>query len=43
MPHLVLLQDVDGSWIVANDKLCTNAGQPATPLPNELGDVCSLQ
>jgi hypothetical protein len=42
-PHLVLLEDVDGSWVVANDKLCNNAGQPATPIPPELGEVCGFQ
>ena len=42
-PHLVLLEDVDGSWVVANDKLCSNNGQPATPIPPELGDVCGFQ
>ena len=42
-PHLVLLEDVDGSWVVANDKLCSNTGQPATPIPPELGDVCGFQ
>jgi len=42
-PHLVLLEDDNASWVVANDKLCTSGGVPATPLPAELGDVCGVQ
>jgi hypothetical protein len=42
-PHLVLLDDEGGAWVVANDKLCTNAGQPVKPIPPELGDVCGVQ
>lgn len=42
-PHLVLLEDDDGIWVVANDKLCTNRGRPAKPIPAELGDVCGVQ
>jgi len=42
-PHLVLLEDDGGSWVVANDKLCSNAGQSARPIPPELGEVCGVQ
>jgi hypothetical protein len=42
-PHLVLLEDEAGSWVVANDKLCTNTGQSAKPIPPELGEVCGVQ
>lgn len=42
-PHLVLLEDDGGIWVVANDKLCTITGQPAKPIPAELGDVCGFQ
>ena len=42
-PHLVLLEDDNARWVVANDKLCTSAGVPAKPLPAELGDVCGVQ
>jgi len=42
-PHLVLLEDDNASWVVANEKLCTSAGAPAKPLPAELGDVCGVQ
>lgn len=42
-PHLVLLEDEAGSWVVANDKLCTNTGQSSTPIPPELGEVCGVQ
>ena len=42
-PHLVLLQDEAGSWVVANDTLCTNTGQSAKPIPPELGEVCGVQ
>jgi hypothetical protein len=42
-PHLVLLEDDGGSWVVANDKLCSSAGQAARPIPVELGEVCGVQ
>lgn len=42
-PHVVLLEDDGGTWVVANDKLCTSAGQPAKPIPAQLGDVCGVQ
>ena len=42
-PHLVLLEDDSGSWVVANDKLCSSSGQPAKPIPAELGEVCGVQ
>jgi hypothetical protein len=42
-PHLVLLEDEDGSWVVANDKLCSSTGQAARPIPAELGEVCGVQ
>ncbi len=42
-PHLVLLEDDAGSWVVANDKLCSSAGQSARPIPPELGEVCGVQ
>ena len=42
-PHLVLLEDDAGSWVVANDKLCANAGQTSRPIPPELGEVCGVQ
>ena len=42
-PHLVLLEDDDGSWVVANDKLCTNTAEPARTIPVELGEVCGAQ
>jgi hypothetical protein len=42
-PHLVLLEDDSGSWVVANDKLCNTNGLPAKPIPPELGDVCGVQ
>src|SRR5712671_2474671 len=42
-PHLVLLEDDAGSWVVANDKLCTNTGPSAKPIPPELGEVCGVQ
>lgn len=41
-PHLVLLEDDAGSWVVANDKLCSSAGQTARPIPPELGEVCGV-
>lgn len=42
-PHLVLLEDDAGSWVVANDKLCGVTGQSARPIPPELGDVCGVE
>lgn len=42
-PHLVLLEDDAGGWVVANDKLCSANGQSARPIPPELGDVCGVQ
>jgi hypothetical protein len=42
-PHLVLLEDDGGTWVVANDKLCSSTGQPTKPLPPQLGDVCGVQ
>jgi hypothetical protein len=42
-PHLVLLEDDSGSWVVANDKLCGVTGESARPIPPELGDVCGVQ
>lgn len=42
-PHLVLLEDDSGSWVIANDKLCSSTGQPAKPIPTELGEVCGVQ
>jgi hypothetical protein len=42
-PHLVLLEDDGGTWVVANDRLCTNSGQSAKPIPPELGEVCGVQ
>ena len=42
-PHLVLLQDDAGAWVVANSKLCSSTGQPTKPIPPELGDVCGVQ
>jgi hypothetical protein len=42
-PHLVLLEDDSGSWVIANDKLCPSNGQPARPIPAELGEVCGVQ
>ena len=42
-PHLVLLEDDNGAWVVANDKLCTTTGLPAKPIPAALGDVCGVQ
>ena len=41
-PHLVLLEDDDGTWVVATDKLCSNTGQPRRTIPPELGDVCGV-
>ena len=42
-PHLVLLEDDSGSWVIANDKLCSSTGQPTRPIPAELGEVCGIQ
>jgi hypothetical protein len=42
-PHLVLLEDDGGSWVVANDKLCSTTGQATKPIPSELGEVCGVQ
>lgn len=41
-PHLVLLEDDAGTWVVANDKLCTSTGHSAKPIPAELGEVCGV-
>jgi hypothetical protein len=42
-PHLVLLEDDNSSWVVANNKLCSSAGQATRPIPPELGEVCGVQ
>jgi hypothetical protein len=42
-PHLVLLQDQSGRWVIANALLCTSTGDTATPIPAALGDVCGVQ
>jgi hypothetical protein len=42
-PHLVLLEDDAGSWVVANDKLCGSNGLPTRTIPPELGEVCGVQ
>lgn len=42
-PHLVLLDDHTGQWVIANDRLCTSKGQPTKPIPSELGIVCGVQ
>jgi hypothetical protein len=42
-PHLVLLEDDAGSWVVANDKICGSNGLPTRTLPPELGEVCGIQ
>ncbi len=42
-PHLVLLEDDSGSWVVANDKLCSSNGEPTKPIPAGLGEVCGVQ
>ena len=42
-PHLVLLEDDAGSWVVANDRLCGNTKQSARPIPPELGEVCGVE
>jgi hypothetical protein len=42
-PHLVLLEDDSGSWVVANNKLCGTNGLPTKTLPPELGEVCGVQ
>ena len=42
-PHLVLLEDDAGSWVIANDKLCSSTGQATRPIPAELGEVCGVQ
>jgi hypothetical protein len=41
-PHLALLEDHGGSWVIANYTLCTVGGQPTQPSPAELGTVCGL-
>jgi hypothetical protein len=41
-PHLALLEDHGGAWVIANYTLCTVAGQPTRPLPPKLGTVCGL-
>jgi hypothetical protein len=42
-PHLALLEDRAGTWVVANDKLCGSNGQPLKPIPATLGQVCGVQ
>jgi hypothetical protein len=42
-PHLVLLEDQSGKWVIANDKLCDSAGKPKKPIPAKLGTVCGVQ
>jgi hypothetical protein len=42
-PHLVLLEDDAGSWVVANDRLCAGTGPSTRPIPPELGEVCGVQ
>jgi hypothetical protein len=42
-PHLALLEDHVGTWVVANDKLCGSNGQPLKPIPATLGQVCGVQ
>jgi hypothetical protein len=42
-PHLALLEDHAGTWVVANDKLCGSDGQPLKPIPATLGQVCGVQ
>jgi hypothetical protein len=42
-PHLVLLEDDSGNWVVATDKLCSSADQATRPIPAELGEVCGVQ
>jgi hypothetical protein len=42
-PHLVLLEDRAGTWVVANDKLCGSNGQPLRAIPAALGTVCGVQ
>ena len=41
-PHLALLEDHGGAWVIANYTLCTVGGQPTKPLPPKLGTVCGL-
>ncbi len=40
--HLALLEDQGGQWVIANNTLCTIAGQPTKPIPAKLGQVCGL-
>jgi hypothetical protein len=40
--HLALLEDKEGSWVIANYTLCTSDGQPTKPIPAKLGTVCGL-
>jgi hypothetical protein len=42
-PHLVLLENQSGKWIIANDKLCSSSGKPTKTLPPTLGTVCGVQ
>lgn len=42
-PHLVLLEDQSGQWVIANDKLCDSAGKPTRTIPAKLGTVCGVQ
>jgi hypothetical protein len=41
-PHLALLEDHGGAWVIANYTLCTVGGQPTQPIPAQLGTVCGL-
>ena len=42
-PHLVLLEDQSGQWVIANNKLCNSAGKPTRTIPPKLGTVCGVQ
>ena len=42
-PHLVLLEDQRGTWVVANSVLCSSNGQPTRAIPASLGTVCGVQ
>ena len=42
-PHLVLLGDQSGTWVIANSKPCNSSGQPTRPIPASLGMVCGVQ
>ena len=41
-PHLALLEDRGGKWVVANDQLCGGNGQPTRAIPPVLGTVCTI-